>query len=198
MNDSRCDSSNIGVASTPSAPNRCRVVFGLEEKENIPEGSYRMGRVQVHDGEHRREGAAVDQTFSTFMSSQFAEINERLAALGNTNALQNQRIAAQDETIAAQNETITALVNTNALQNQRIAAQDETIAVHGATIVNLTDRRNEYAGLLDDAARLHNNLEDTITQIRQHNADLTIDWGEIERLMRAHDFAMCPLCRERY
>jgi hypothetical protein len=66
----------------------------------------------------------------------------------------------------------------NALQNQRIAS--------------LTERSNEYAGRLDDAARAHNELQDTINQIRQRNADLTIDQGAIDVLMRAHDFAMCP------
>jgi hypothetical protein len=152
-------------ALTPSAPNRCRVVFGSEEKENIDQ-SFRMGRVEVVDDEYHREGTEVGQPFSTCMRG----INQQLAALAETNALQNQQLAAQ--------------IQTNALQNQRIAS--------------LTERSNEYAGRLDDAARAHNELQDTINQIRQRNADLTIDQGAIDVLMRAHDFAMCPLCNQRY
>jgi hypothetical protein len=150
-----------------------------------------MGRVQVVNDDYRREGAEAGQPFSSFMSGindhhneQFAAIHQQLAALSETNALQNQRIAALSET--------------NALQNQRIAAQDETNALQNQRIANLTERSNEYAVLLDDAARAHNELQDTINYIRQRNADLTIDQGAIDILRRAHDFAMCPLCREQY
>jgi hypothetical protein len=211
MSDSRCASSNLAVASTPLAPNRCRVVFGSEEKENIPQ-SYRMGRVVVFEGENHREGASAGEPFSTFMlginadtNRQLGVINQQLAALGETNALQNQQLAAQNQQLAAQNQQLAALGETNALQNQQLAALGETnalqnqrIAVHDATIAHLTDRSNEYAGLLDDAARTHNELQDTITEIRQRNADLTIDRGWIDVLVRAHAFAMCPLCSERY
>jgi hypothetical protein len=253
MNDSRCASSNLAVVSTPSAPGRYRVIFDSEEKENIPE-DFRMGRVQVVDGENHRGGAEVGQTFSLFkqdmeqrFDQQLADINHKLAVLSEANAAHNQRIAAQDDTIAAriqtnalqkqqlaaqiqtntlQNQQLAAQIQTNMLQNQtnalqsqqlavlseanaahnqqlaahnqQLAAQIQTNALQNQRITSLTERSNDYVRRLDDAARAHNELQDTINQIGQRNADLTIDQGAIDVLMRAHDFAMCPLCSERY
>jgi hypothetical protein len=165
MNNSSCARSNLGVASTPSAQDRCCVVFHSEEKENIPK-EYRMGRVQVDDGVNRRDGAEVGQTFSTFMQAM------------------DQRFATVNEQFAELRQELAELRETNTLQNQELAAQAHQIA-------HLNNRSREGAGLLDLAARLNNDLQDTITQTRQRNEDLTIDQAAID----GYEWAMCPRCR---
>jgi hypothetical protein len=89
---------------------------------------------------------------------------------------------------------------------KRFAAQDEKIKTQDVKIANLTDRSNEIARLLDDAARGHNDLQGTINDqqvninaLLQHNEDLSIDRTLLDELSRYRNREVIDeLSRDRY
>jgi hypothetical protein len=162
--NSHCAHNNLSVASPPASTRVC-VVFGSEEKEQIPDG-FRMG-VQVVDGANHRGGAAAGQPFSTFMQridQRFADLEEMIAATG-------EMIAANGEKIAATGEMIAAL-------DERVVALDERIAAHDARFTHMTRRLDESAELYNEQQYTSIKEEqDTTSELRQRNQDLTIDQG---------------------
>jgi hypothetical protein len=146
--NSHCAHNNLSVASPPASTRVC-VVFGSEEKEQIPDG-FRMG-VQVVDGANHRGGAAAGQPFSTFMQ----RIDQRFAAL-------DEMIAANGEKIAATGEMIAGLIRTqqdafrtqqdafHAQQDAIRAQQQDAIRAQQVTYEDLYSRLDESAELYSE------------------------------------------------
>jgi hypothetical protein len=158
---------NPSVASTPtsafaSVSTRICVVFGSEEKENLNESDFRMGRVQVVDvdGNKCRGGAAVGESYTTFKQSLLKRFDERFDA--------------QDKIIAEMRGENAQMRGENAQMRGEYSARFAHMGVR-----------------LDESAKLYNQQQDKINEqqgsinaLRRRNEDLTIDFGLIDELTR--------------
>jgi hypothetical protein len=152
---------NLSVASTPASASTHRVcvVFGSEEKENIP-ADFPMGGIQVVIGDITKGGAAAGESFTTFKTN----LNQRFEAQAATIAqMRGEYDANFAESARVQAATIAQM------RGEYDANFAESARVQAAIIA---ESARVQAAIIAESTRVHNLQQVIITQMRRSLADM--------------------------